>query len=349
MSVKGIGVGCKVTVCLIWLVICGQVQGALVAHYTFDDEANLGADSSGLGNDLVSEGTPVYTASGIIGGAVDLDVDSWFVRDYYDDGTATGLAFPTGVPAAPAAGNGSYTLAAWTFFDSPDDLNCGIVGWGNWVDNGTNVLRIDPDDGVQVVSNYWWHNDLTVVSEVDFKDGNWHHLAVTYDEGANSRVLYVDGTAIGTDAPASGHDMAPINFSVGGTRVNRNGGGTVQSFVGLLDDVQVHDAALSETEIADLASIQQSLPGDLNDDGFVGGDDLDIVRGFWGQNVTAGDLESGDPSGDGFVGGDDLDIVRANWGEGTPPTPSAVPEPSMFAGLIALALAAATVARRRGS
>ena len=70
------------------------------------------------------------------------------------------------------------------------------------------------------------------------------------------------------------------------------------------------------------------LAGDLNDDGFVGGDDLDIVRSFWGQNVTAGDLLSGDPSGDGFVGGDDLDIVRANWGQGTPPAPNAIPEPS---------------------
>jgi len=65
------------------------------------------------------------------------------------------------------------------------------------------------------------------------------------------------------------------------------------------------------------------LEGDLNDDGFVGGNDLDIVRANWGQNVTAGDLLAGDPSGDGFVGGDDLDIVRANWGQGTPPMPVA--------------------------
>jgi len=69
------------------------------------------------------------------------------------------------------------------------------------------------------------------------------------------------------------------------------------------------------------------LAGDLNSDGFVGGDDLDIVRSFWGQNVTLGDLLSGDPSEDGFVGGDDLDIVRANWGQGTPPAPTSVPEP----------------------
>jgi len=86
------------------------------------------------------------------------------------------------------------------------------------------------------------------------------------------------------------------------------------------------------------------LAGDLNDDGFVGGDDLDIVRSFWGQNVTAGDLLSGDPSNDGFVGGDDLDIVRANWGQGTPPAPTAIPEPTL---LILLMAGAGTVLMRR--
>jgi|GEM_PF-1094632 len=91
----------------------------------------------------------------------------------------------------------------------------------------------------------------------------------------------------------------------------------------------------------------EALPGDLNGDGFVGGDDLDIVRGFWGQNVTAGDLLEGDPSGDGFVGGDDLDIVRANWGQGAPPSPNAVPEPATFVGLLML-VAASLVCWRRG-
>ena len=48
-------------------------------------------------------------------------------------------------------------------------------------------------------------------------------------------------------------------------------------------------------------STESTLPGDLNDDGFVGGDDLDIVRSFWGQTVTAGDLLSGDPSGERYT------------------------------------------------
>ena len=88
------------------------------------------------------------------------------------------------------------------------------------------------------------------------------------------------------------------------------------------------------------------LPGDLNGDGFVGGDDLDIIRSFWGQNVTPGDPFMGDPSGDGFVGGDDLDIVRSNWGQGTPPELAAIPEPGTLI-LLFTGVAGMVLGRRR--
>ena len=69
------------------------------------------------------------------------------------------------------------------------------------------------------------------------------------------------------------------------------------------------------------------LPGDLNGDGFVGLDDLDIILGAWNQNVPPAD-PAADPSGDGFVGLDDLDVVLNNWNAGTPPAASVVPEPT---------------------
>ncbi len=58
--------------------------------------------------------------------------------------------------------------------------------------------------------------------------------------------------------------------------------------------------------------------GDLNGDGFVGVDDLNLVLGNWNQNIPPGDPRA-DPSGDGFVGVDDLNTVLGNWNKGTPP------------------------------
>ncbi len=91
------------------------------------------------------------------------------------------------------------------------------------------------------------------------------------------------------------------------------------------------------------------LDGDLNLDGFVGVDDLNIILTHWNQNVTPGDLFQGDATGEGFVGIDDLGVVLVNWNNGTPPASSEdalalVPEPTT---LSLLTLTALTAIRRR--
>lgn len=71
---------------------------------------------------------------------------------------------------------------------------------------------------------------------------------------------------------------------------------------------------------------QPDLVGDLDGDGFVGINDLNIILANWNQNVPPGNPLA-DPSGDGFVGIDDLNEVLGNWNAGTPPG-SNVPEPA---------------------
>ena len=92
--------------------------------------------------------------------------------------------------------------------------------------------------------------------------------------------------------------------------------------------------------------VYATIPGDLNGDGFVGVDDLNIVLVNWNQNVTPGDLLQGDPTGEGFVGVDDLNIVLVNWNNGIPPT-VAVPEPASCMVLAAIGYSA--IAGRRAS
>lgn len=64
---------------------------------------------------------------------------------------------------------------------------------------------------------------------------------------------------------------------------------------------------------------------DVNQDGFVGVEDLDILLAHWGNNTAT--LAQGDLNGDGTVDGTDLAVVIDNWGHGTPPD-TAVPEPA---------------------
>ncbi len=87
------------------------------------------------------------------------------------------------------------------------------------------------------------------------------------------------------------------------------------------------------------------IPGDLNSDGFVGIDDLNLVLANWNQNVPPADPLA-DPSGDGFVGIDDLNEVLGNWNAGTPPEqPAAIPEPG--SAVIVLLLATGSFMYRR--
>ena len=84
--------------------------------------------------------------------------------------------------------------------------------------------------------------------------------------------------------------------------------------------------------------------GDVDKDGFVGGEDLTTIIGNWG--MTGAVLADGDLSGDGTVDGTDYSSVLSNWGASySPPEPPAVPEPTTL--LILAGAALAGFVRRR--
>jgi len=84
----------------------------------------------------------------------------------------------------------------------------------------------------------------------------------------------------------------------------------------------------------------EPLLGDLDEDGFVGINDLNLVLGNWNQTIIDGNApQFGDLNFDLFVGIEDLNIILGNWNQGTPPANIAVPEPGAvaFVGLATLA------------
>ncbi len=155
-------------------------------------------------------------------------------------------------------------------------------------------------------------------------------------------------------SPVSGLDLigdiTEYNFTITGTS---SGFEMYEALIPLLTDIQSFDITFitggamgaTGTIFIDDISAAVVLAGDLNGDGFVGIEDLNIVLGHWNQSVLSGDLLRGDPTGDGFVGIEDLNAVLGNWNEGAPPPPgSVVPEPTA---LMILAIGAGPVALRR--
>ncbi len=107
------------------------------------------------------------------------------------------------------------------------------------------------------------------------------------------------------------------------------GGNLTGAFNNVVNSTGLAGLILNVTSDTDSVNLLlNGLAGDLNLDGFVGIEDLNIVLGNWNQNVTAGIWQLGEPTGDGFVGIEDLNQVLGNWNAGTPPPPAApVPEP----------------------
>ena len=75
-------------------------------------------------------------------------------------------------------------------------------------------------------------------------------------------------------------------------------------------------------EVADAEiTFESDQPGDLDGDGYVCGNELQIIANHWGETCTPGDLEYGDLFGDGFIDDADNAIVWDHWHEGIPPLP----------------------------
>ncbi len=104
----------------------------------------------------------------------------------------------------------------------------------------------------------------SLYGNVNVDDGDWHHLAVTYDSVAERLITYVDGdedTSIACTGLLNVWDG--YQFAIGYVL-----SGTHGYFNGLIDDARVYDHALSPAEIGDLAF------GDCNGNGIPDADDI---------------------------------------------------------------------------
>ena len=157
---------------------------------------------------------------------------------------------------------------------------------------------------------------------------DWNHVAVTWD--INGVYSYANGVKVGETLYAGADKMDFYNDWMGLFLGNHCNQATYEAegewdSLAIWSDVRYSGAtyAVPTEEIGPPPEIL----GDLDEDGFVGQSDLDIVLGSWGQSVPPADPRA-DPDGSLFVGQSDLDTVLADWGEGTPPV---VPEPATLA------------------
>jgi hypothetical protein len=202
----------------------------LLAHYTLDGNV---LDSSGSNLNGTISGNPVYLA-GMAGQALNFDGTG----DYVDCTNHVKWDAITD----------KLTVAAWIRVDVFDVTYQPIVTKG---DNSWRIARNSETNTIQ-----WRCNGPTptfrINGVVNVNDGEWHHVAGTYD-GATAW-LYVDGVSDGTQATAGAIAKNTQKVFIGA-----NAQQTARLWKGAIDDVWIHTRALTELEVRYLAD---QTPGD---------------------------------------------------------------------------------------
>jgi hypothetical protein len=114
----------------------------------------------------------------------------------------------------------------------------------------TNGFSFQIDASGQVIFGVGTNTQTTqfVTSTVAIDDDAPHHVAGTWTSGGLA-TLYVDGTSTGTPVTRTGSMDTAAAFAVGALP-NLVGGGSQDSFLGVIDEVAVYDTALSAARVA---------------------------------------------------------------------------------------------------
>ncbi len=227
------------------LLLCGcalAVQADLVGYWTFDDDTSDDSSGNGYHGTMVGGSYSTDVPTALAGGkSIDLTAGDHYVT--VDQGVANG---------SPEF---NFTLNM--------TVSCWVKGWpGNWEPYiskhgesayGWQFRRYSGESRLS-----WTTRNLADVDEdtpgtsTAASDGNWHHIAATYD-GSRKRI-YVDGVLDLSFSQTEPINGASEHVVFGARQSGGHGGGYGAYAAVMMDDVAIFDEALSPGQIAHLAS-----------------------------------------------------------------------------------------------
>ena len=204
--------------------LCVQAQAVpdgLVGYWSFNEGAGDTAfDGSGNGNDGVLNGGPTWV-EGQLGMALDFSGSNSYVA----------------APNIPIDSR-SFTVAMWI---NASAVSGDQVVFGQHETGSQNLSLHYRITGSGVIRMGFYSNDLDSPGGL-ITEGVWYHLGFVYDFDTQDRRIYVDGIEV-----AQGSGVSPYLGTAGETRIgqwNNN-----QWFNGMIDDVQLYQNALTQSEI----------------------------------------------------------------------------------------------------
>lgn len=199
-----------------------------------------------------------------------------------------------------------FSLEFWT--KGTPDLTCGVLGWSNGVElvegGGNSALYVNIAD-----TN---GNNHSLAPVVNVFDGNWHHVAVTYDPTTGEADIYKDGLMVisqdlGRFQPQTSHDL--YMGQVAG----------YSGFEGLLDEISLYGRPLNPEEVYNIyASGSVGKCPDTNTIAVYAGPNFAIPGATNTALLSASVTENGQPAGTN---------VQVQWSEYYGPGPAIFGDP----------------------
>ena len=236
--------------------------GAKVAHFTLDEGSNdpsafaINSSVGGWQGMLAGDVLPVWINSGLPAtpgpnkGALSFDA-SQAGNDGYIPTTFPGLL-----------GGASRTLMAWIRMSTnAQPHNAAILHYGQDTAANRFTFRINAAAAEGVVGALRLEvNGGYQTATRDLRDGSWHHVAAVHagpGKGPHDILLYVDGNLEFSSAKSANNPAIDTLSNVDDPLTLLHIGNASHSlatfgFNGSIDDVQVHDNALTEAQIRDI-------------------------------------------------------------------------------------------------
>ena len=233
-------------------------RAGLVAHWKLDDGTGsaTAADAAGGHTGTLTNMDPatdwVATPPPPVPSGTTYALDFDGTNDHV---VATGYKGVTGTSAR--------SMSAWI---NTSDLSAAIVSWGQDSAGQKWTFRVQNTNGTtgairaEVSGGY-------IVGNLDVADGQWHHVAATWEDDGSPNVtdvkLYVDGARQATSARQGQAMNTASNADV---QIGTSVPGDTKYFQGQIDEVRVYDHALSGREVRLLATGSTMPVASLNYD-----------------------------------------------------------------------------------
>ena len=218
--------------------------GGTAIHWTFEDASNPTRDDNGAGSRMVVSGSPVVVEDPTRGNVLS------FTGGAYMKGPDTSTWLNEFDPTA------GYTLAFWMKPDANCDVKGKIFFLGVNENGKALAIRLDNTSTTKNLMVTCWGGNQTPTTG-NLRDGNWHHIAVTYSgepNGSGNMRLYIDGSNVHTWSAANCNPQKK-DLYIGNIAGSAWGwAGSAIPYTGLMDDVVLASRCFSAQEVLSLCN-----------------------------------------------------------------------------------------------